>query len=88
MINPYGETHTIRGYRVEIYPGTEPDTIEYITAHYTAGGHNYGTIERKASIRLCAWAKRLHGNPPSGTQYGSARIILPNGERVTFPVYI
>lgn len=82
MLNPYGEKHIIDGYTVWVYPGQPgSDTIEY-----TFEGESWNT--HKAYIRLCAWARRLHGNPPSGTKYGSATICLPNGKRRAFPLYV
>ena len=78
-MNPYGERHTFDGYTITIYPGAERDTVDYV---------DYYGKERTAKINYCAWVMRLHGNAPSGTQYGSARLILPNGNRVTFRLYV
>lgn len=77
MLNIYGETHKINGYRVEVYP-MSGDRISYY-----AGG-----TRREAKINLCRWARGLHGNPPGGTQYGSARLVLPDGSRATLPIYV
>lgn len=77
-MNIYGEKITVNGYRLTIYPAPG-DRIEYtdITGR-----------ERSAKITLCKWARGLHGNAPSGTQYGSARVILPDGTRATVPIYL
>jgi len=77
MINIYGETHTINGFKVEVYP-VNANEISYYAGHK----------RRTAKINLCKWATRLHGNPPAGTQYGSARLILPDGSKAAFPIYI
>lgn len=75
-----GEKRIIDGYKVTMYYHPEKrDTVLYYTP--------YGEC-REAAIRFCKWVLRLHGNAPSGTKYGSVRIILPNGRRVSEPLYV
>lgn len=46
------------------------------------------TNTRFAKFYPAAWTQRLHGNAPGGTYYGSYRLILPDGSRYTYRVYL
>ncbi len=71
-------THIINGFKVE-FESIENDTLTYY-AWQDCKRHT-------ARLIPCEWTKHLHGNAPAGTQYGSYRIITPDGKRTTFPVY-
>lgn len=46
------------------------------------------TGTRYAKFYPATWTKHLHGNAPGGTYYGSYRLILPDGSRYTYRVYL
>ena len=77
--NRYGmDEITVGGYRLTVY--CEPDDkISYV---------DYYGRERTATRRPAEWTKHLHGNAPSGTFYGSYRIITPDGKRHTVRTYL
>lgn len=66
-------THYIRlenGRTTAIDLWRDPDD-DYDVYRYESDGK-----ERKAKLRLRQWAKRLHGNPPSRTPYGTLTVTL------------
>ena len=80
----YGEYRAVvGGYSLRFYYAGKSDALTY---YATAGG--WESDRREATFRPCAWARRLHGNAPSGAQYGSYRVILPNGKRASVAVYL
>ena len=72
-------TKRINGYDVE-FNYLYMDKVEY----YIWWEHT----EHTAKIHKAAWTKRLHGNAPSGTYYGSFTITLPNKHRETVRLYL
>lgn len=48
----------------------------------------YFCPSRGATVKLAAWAKRLHGNAPAGAYYGSFTAILPDGTRKAIRIYL
>lgn len=74
----YGEHLYTKTHKIEIIEH-DADGIIY---------NNGDGKERRAALQLAEWAKHLHGNAPAGTFYGSYRVQLADGARVSFPVYV
>ena len=59
-----------------------------LRVEYCARSAWYGSTTRTATVRLCQWAQRLHGNALSGAHYGSFTAILPDGSRRAVRIYL
>lgn len=70
----------IKGYKLNYF--TDTNTMYY----WFDGYYMLGT--RYAKFYPAAWTQHLHGNAPSGTYYGLYRLILPDGSRYTYRVYL
>lgn len=72
----------IGGYKVDIFGWDDvTEQIEY----YVHGGNGK---TRRAKRHYAPWVCRLHGNPPPGTLLEYYQIILPNGKKVNYNIYI
>ena len=80
----YGEYRAVvGGYSLRFYYAGEPDKLTY---YATEGG--WESDRRVATFCPYAWARRLHGNAPSGTPYGYYRVTLPNRRQARVVVYL
>ena len=80
----YDTDRTVKDYSIRLYPGTRPDTINYIINEYPFIDYP----ERTAKINWYKWVLHNHGNAPAGTHCGSFRAILPDGTRATVKLYL